>query len=1028
MPLGVLNNISAVYAENNLNQTQSSLQNVLTQLSSGSKINSGADDPAGLSIANGLAANSAALMQSSSNASEGAGFLQVADGALSQVTSLLTSAVTLATEAGGGTLSGSQLGAANQEYQDILTQIGTIGSTTEYNGITVFSSDQTLSSLTWGANAVGAASSATGSSAAVAAGAITAGGSAAAAAPVQTTTYSGSPTAMSWTLNGTATTSTLTSSVVPNGGQLSGTLAFSPTTSGGTANAISINLANVTGSSLSAQATSLATLINAQAGNSGGDYTVTAVGNNQLQIGLGTNATTDHITGFTAAPVTNVSTSGAAAAQTGFTLAVADGGTLGGSISVTPNTAVAAGSATGVNFTNNGATITSNIASGDNLAGSITINGAIPQSGGVGTALTWAHSGAGVNESFSTAVDVTDNTLSGSFQITGTGDAHSPYTINLSSLAGENQAQMTTTIDGVISGAGGTASDYTVAYSAGTLTIGLSGGGSETGIAVANTGGSAATQTTPVVPASTSPNKVINLTNVTTANLQATLTADLAGSDYTATYNSGSGALSFGISGTGTSAGVNALNIVGSPTVTKQTPASTSAGNTVNIPLTNVTTANLATTVATALNGASPTNPDYTVAYSNGTLTVGLTAHGTGADNIASLTLASTATETTPTAGSIQFADGEQLSGKFTITPTISGVAASGAGITTVNLNGINTSQLVSTVNAALGASASDYTVAYNVSQGVGTLSIGVNATGLAANYDSVAIANGTNTNAMGESGVAITNVNSANTVMGNFTVTPTTGAGAGSAVNVNLNGVSNANLLSTVQAALGTDYTVAYNTTAANQAAGLGNLSISVSSAGAAAGITSFTVAEASSQAASQETPVAGGVNVYTSDGTSAGSQNYNVTVGSLTDASVGTSAAASSTSLLGTQVTTTVGGVTGTGGVLSGAGAGTSLTGTKLDSQADAEAALQTVDNAINAVAYQRGQVGANINTLTAASNIASSQMTNITSAQNTITATDYAAATSNMSKYEILTQTGISALAQANSTQQMVTKLLQ
>ena len=48
MPLGVLNNISAVYAENNLNQTQSSLQNVLTQLSSGSKINSGADDPAGL--------------------------------------------------------------------------------------------------------------------------------------------------------------------------------------------------------------------------------------------------------------------------------------------------------------------------------------------------------------------------------------------------------------------------------------------------------------------------------------------------------------------------------------------------------------------------------------------------------------------------------------------------------------------------------------------------------------------------------------------------------------------------------------------------------------------------------------------------------------------------------------------------------------------------------------------------------------------------------------------------------------------
>jgi flagellin len=116
------------------------------------------------------------------------------------------------------------------------------------------------------------------------------------------------------------------------------------------------------------------------------------------------------------------------------------------------------------------------------------------------------------------------------------------------------------------------------------------------------------------------------------------------------------------------------------------------------------------------------------------------------------------------------------------------------------------------------------------------------------------------------------------------------------------------------------------------------------------------------------------------------------------------------------------------GTGGVASGAGAGTSLVGTNLNTQANAEAALATADNAITGIAYMRGQVGANINTLTAASNIASSQMTNITAAENTISATDYAAATSDMSKYEILTQTGISALAQANSTQQMVTKLLQ
>ena len=104
MSLGVLNNISAVYAENNLNNTTNSLNTVLQQLSSGSKINSGADDAAGLSLVNGLQANQQALNQSKTNATEGVGLLQVADGALSQVTNLLNRAVTLATETANGTL------------------------------------------------------------------------------------------------------------------------------------------------------------------------------------------------------------------------------------------------------------------------------------------------------------------------------------------------------------------------------------------------------------------------------------------------------------------------------------------------------------------------------------------------------------------------------------------------------------------------------------------------------------------------------------------------------------------------------------------------------------------------------------------------------------------------------------------------------------------------------------------------------------------------------------------------------------
>ena len=157
MALGVLNNLSAIYAENNLNNTNNSLQTVLQQLSSGSRINSGADDAAGLSLVNGLAANSAALTQSETNATEGVGLLQVADGALSQVTALLNRAITLATEASNGTLDSAQEAAANQEYQSILSEINNIGSTTTYNQNQVFTGSQTgLSIYTGDSSSTGA--------------------------------------------------------------------------------------------------------------------------------------------------------------------------------------------------------------------------------------------------------------------------------------------------------------------------------------------------------------------------------------------------------------------------------------------------------------------------------------------------------------------------------------------------------------------------------------------------------------------------------------------------------------------------------------------------------------------------------------------------------------------------------------------------------------------------------------------------------------------------------------------------------
>jgi flagellin len=108
--------------------------------------------------------------------------------------------------------------------------------------------------------------------------------------------------------------------------------------------------------------------------------------------------------------------------------------------------------------------------------------------------------------------------------------------------------------------------------------------------------------------------------------------------------------------------------------------------------------------------------------------------------------------------------------------------------------------------------------------------------------------------------------------------------------------------------------------------------------------------------------------------------------------------------------------------------AGAGSDLSASNLSTAGAAQAALTEINAAISDVASQDGYIGAQINTLNSVSSVLSTQQENVTSAQNAVQATDYASATSNMSKYEILSQTGISALAQANSMSQEVTKLLQ
>ncbi len=97
-------------------------------------------------------------------------------------------------------------------------------------------------------------------------------------------------------------------------------------------------------------------------------------------------------------------------------------------------------------------------------------------------------------------------------------------------------------------------------------------------------------------------------------------------------------------------------------------------------------------------------------------------------------------------------------------------------------------------------------------------------------------------------------------------------------------------------------------------------------------------------------------------------------------------------------------------------------------VDMTAAASCADATITTAIADVADQRGTIGASINQLNAASSVASSEQVNLSAAESNIRSTNYGQATSDLAKFQVLSQTGISALAQANSVQQEILKLLQ
>jgi len=125
-------NMNALVIENALTNTNNSIASSLQKLSSGLKINSAKDDPAGFAVANSFAAKIAAMNVASQNASEAQSVLQTADGAYSQINNILVQMKSLATEAASGQTNTSDL---TGEFQALQGEITAIANSTRYGNI-----------------------------------------------------------------------------------------------------------------------------------------------------------------------------------------------------------------------------------------------------------------------------------------------------------------------------------------------------------------------------------------------------------------------------------------------------------------------------------------------------------------------------------------------------------------------------------------------------------------------------------------------------------------------------------------------------------------------------------------------------------------------------------------------------------------------------------------------------------------------------------------------------------------------------
>ncbi len=137
MAISAVTNGTALNGINNMNKTSKVLDDLFEQLSSGKRINSAADDAAGLSISNRLSSQISGINQSIRNANDAIAMYQVGEGALQETSDSLQSMRSLAIESSNGTLTDTDRQSLQQNFDAYAANIEDTAQNTTYNGMQI---------------------------------------------------------------------------------------------------------------------------------------------------------------------------------------------------------------------------------------------------------------------------------------------------------------------------------------------------------------------------------------------------------------------------------------------------------------------------------------------------------------------------------------------------------------------------------------------------------------------------------------------------------------------------------------------------------------------------------------------------------------------------------------------------------------------------------------------------------------------------------------------------------------------------